>query len=288
MKKGIICMCLGMLFLALGDATAKWLGEEYPTLMIIFFRTLVGLPLIMMLAYRFGGLQSLRTKRLNIHLLRGIIYTLTMACFVVGISLLPLAEATAIAFVAPVLVAILSVPLLQEPISKPVTASSLVGFLGVLIVVRPSGESFQIGYIVMLGAALFFSLTMITARRWGATESLWSLVFYINLVPFLITGIVTPWLWVTPEGFYWAGFFASGVFGVCATTFITMAFRYAPAAAIAPFDYTSMIWAVIFGWLFWGELPDRWVLLGAFLIIGSGLFIAYYEGKISILRRPEP
>ncbi|GHE21355.1 DMT family transporter [Halomonas urumqiensis] len=284
--KGIGFMCLGVFCLAVGDAIAKWLGEVHSPLQIIFFRTLVSLPLIAVLAHFAGGLRKLRTRRPGVHLLRGLIYTGTMVCFVIGLTLLPLAEATAIAFVAPMFVTLLSVPLLGERIEWPVLAASLVGFLGVLVVVRPGGEAFHPGSLVLVGAALFYALMMITARRYGGRESLWAMVFYMTLVPLVITAASLPWVWQAPTAWHWPGFIASGIFGVGATAFITLAFRHAPAAIAAPFDYTAMLWAVLLGWWFWGEMPDIWVFVGSALIIGSGLAIAYREGRTPLKRRP--
>ena len=284
--KGILCMCLGVLFLALGDAVSKWLGAVHSPLQIIFFRTLVSLPLIALLAYFSGGLRKLRTKRPGVHLLRGLIYTATMVCFVWGLTLLPLAEATAIAFVAPLFVTLLSVPLLGERIDPPVLVASLVGFAGVLIVVRPGGDAFQLGAMILLAAAVFYALMMVTARRYGANEHLWAMVFYMTMVPLVITAISLPWVWQTPQPWHWLGFFVSGVLGVGATAFITLAFRYAPAAIAAPFDYTAMLWAVLLGWWFWGELPDLWVWVGSVLIMISGLAIAYHDRRTTLKRRP--
>ena len=284
--KGILFMCAGVLCLAIGDALSKWLGEAYSPLQVIFFRTLVSVPLIALLAYYGGGLRKLRTRRPFMHLVRGLIYTGTMFCFVFGLTLLPLAEATAIAFVAPLFVTLLSVPLLGERIEMPVMIASLFGFFGVLIVVRPGGEAFQLGSLVLIGAATFYSLMLITARRYGSTEHLWAMVFYMTLVPLVLTALVLPWFWQTPEPRHWPGFLASGVFGVGAMAFITMAFRFAPAAIAAPFDYTAMLWAVLLGWWFWGEIPDVWVFIGSALIIGSGLAIGYHERRTTLKRRP--
>ncbi|MCL7929955.1 DMT family transporter [Halomonas llamarensis] len=284
--KGIGCMCLGVLFLALGDAVSKWLGEVHSPLQIIFFRALVSLPLIALLAYFAGGMRKLRTKRPKVHLLRGIIYTGTMGFFVLGLTMLPLAEATAIAFVAPLFVTLLSVPLLGERIEPPVLVASLVGFLGVLIVVRPGGDAFGMGALVLVAAALCYALMMITARRYGGREHLWAMVFYMTVVPLVLTAAALPWVWQTPLPWHWLGFLGSGVFGVGATAFITLAFRFAPAAIAAPFDYSAMLWAVLLGWWFWGELPDVWVWVGSVLIIGSGLAIAYMERRTSLKRRP--
>ncbi len=284
--KGILCMCTGVLCLAIGDAIAKWLGEVHSPLQIIFFRTLVSLPLIAVLAHFGGGLAKLRTRRPGVHLVRGLIYTGTMFFFVLGLTLLPLAEATAIAFVAPLFVTLLSVPLLGERIDPPVLAASLLGFVGVLVVVRPGGDAFQPGALALLAAAVFYALMMITARRYGAREHLWAMVFYMTLVPLLLTAVALPWVWQTPHPWHWLGFLGAGIIGVGATAFITLAFRFAPAAIAAPFDYTAMLWAVILGWWFWGEMPDLWVFVGSTLIIGSGLAIAYHDRRTTLKRRP--
>lgn len=285
--KGIMFMCIGVLFLALGDAVSKWLGEVHSPLQIVFFRTLVSLPLIALLAhFGAGGLRKLQTRRPKVHLMRGVIYTGTMGFFVWGLTMLPLAEATAIVFVAPMFVTLLSVPLLGERIDPPVLIASLVGFVGVVIVVRPGGEAFQLGSLVMIAAAVCYALMMITARRYGGREHLWAMVFYMTLIPMLLTALTLPWVWQTPHPQHWPGFLLSGVLGVGATAFITMAFRHAPAAIAAPFDYTAMLWAVLLGWWFWGELPDIWVLVGSVLIISSGLAIAYHDRRTSLKRRP--
>jgi len=284
--KGILYMCLGVACLAFGDAVSKWLGEVHSPVQIIFFRTLVSLPLVLLLAHLGGGLRVLKTRRPGVHLLRGLIYTGTMGCFVLGLTLMPLAEGTAIAFAAPLFVSLLSVPLLGERVGKPVLAASVVGFIGVIVVVRPSVDGVSLGALSMIGAAVFYALMMITARRYGGHEHLWAMVFYMTLVPFLITAAVLPWVWHTPLPWHWPAFLLAGVLGVGATAFITLAFRHAPAAIAAPFDYTAMVWAVLLGWWIWGEVPDLGVLIGGALIIGSGLAIAYQEGRTSLKRRP--
>lgn len=284
--KGIGFMCLGVLCMAIGDAISKWLGEVHSPLQIIFFRTLVSLPLILLLVHYGGGLRKLRTQRPGVHLVRGLIYTATIFCFVLGLTLLPLAEATAIAFVAPLFVTLLSLPLLGERIAPSVLAASLLGFVGVLVVVRPGGAAFQPGALVLIGAAVFYALMMITARRYAPREHLWAMVFYMNLVPLVITAIALPWVWTMPWPWHWPAFLAAGVFGAGSMAFITLAFRHAPAAIAAPFDYTAMLWAVLLGWWFWDEIPDIWVFVGSSLIIGSGLVIAYLDRRTTLKRRP--
>lgn len=283
---GILIMCAGVLCLALGDALSKWLGGSYAPIQIIFFRTLISLPLIALLARFSGGWRTLRTRRPVVHLLRGLIFTATMFCFITGLTLLPLAETTAIAFAAPLFVALLSGPLLNERVDRVPLIASLVGFVGVLIVVRPGAAGFQWGALIVIGAAVCYALMMVTARRYGSKESLWAMVFYATLVPMLVSAVLLPGVWRTPQPLHWLGFLASGMLGAAAMSCITLAFRYAPAALAAPFDYTAMIWAVVLGWWLWGEVPDRWVFIGAALIIASGVAIALHERRVAIKARP--
>ena len=283
--KGILFMCGGVLCLALGDAVTKWLGAVHSPLQIIFFRTLVSLPLIVLIARVSGGLRALGTRRPGVHLLRGLIFTATMITFMWGLVLLPLATATAIAFAAPLFVTLLSVPLLGERVERPTWLATLLGFVGVLVVVRPGAAGFQPAMLVVVAAALFYALTMITARRYGEGEHLWAMVFATTLVPCLASSVTLPWVWQTPAPIHWLGFLAAGVLGVGAMVGLTQAFRHAPAAIAAPFDYTALLWATLLGWGFWGEMPDPWVFAGGSLIIVSGLAIAYPERRVSLNRR---
>ena len=173
-----------------------------------------------------------------------------------------------------------------ERIDPPVLIASLVGFAGVLIVVRPGGDAFQLGTLTLLGAAFFYALMMITARRYGAREHLWAMVFYMTLVPFIITATELALGLANPRALALAWHFRLGFLGIGATAFITLAFRFAPAAIAAPFDYTAMLWAVLLGWWFWGELPDLWVWVGSVLIMGSGLAIAYHDRRTTLKPRP--
>ncbi|MDC8804551.1 DMT family transporter [Halomonas pacifica] len=284
--KGILWMCAGVFCLSVGDAIAKWLGEVHSPVQIIFFRTLVSLPLIALIARFYGGLRKLTTRRPGVHLVRGLFATGTMLCFVFGLTLLPLAETTAIAFAAPLFVTLLSVPLLGERVERLPLVAALVGFLGVLVVVRPGGAGFEVGGLVVVGAALCYAMLMITARRYGVREYLWAMVFYVTLVPLVVTGVLLPWVWQVPAPLHWLGFLGAGIFGIGAMACITLAFRHAPAALAAPFDYTGMLWAVLLGWWIWGEIPDAWVFAGSALIIGSGLAIAFHERRTSLKRRP--
>ncbi|QEA38159.1 DMT family transporter [Pistricoccus aurantiacus] len=283
---GIGYMCLGVLCLALGDALSKWLGQSYAIIQIIFFRTLVSVPLVALIAHFRGGLGTLKTRRPWLHVWRGLFATGSMLCFIFGLTLLPLAEATAIAFAAPLFVTLLSLPLLNERVAPLPLMAALVGFGGVLIVVRPGGESFQWGALSLLGAALCYALLMLSARRYGYREPLWAMVFYVVLVPLLVSATLLPGVWQTPQAIHWLAFAGAGILGVGSMLFITLACRIAPAALVAPFDYTAMVWAVLLGWWFWNEAPDLWVYVGSLVIIASGSLIALHERRVAIKARP--
>ncbi|QJQ93850.1 MULTISPECIES: DMT family transporter [Halomonadaceae] len=284
--QGIAWMCVAVFCLSVGDAISKWLGDVHSPIQIIFFRALISLPLIALIAHFSGGLRKLSTRRPGVHLIRGLLATGTMLCFVFGLTLLPLAQTTAIAFAAPLFVTLLSVPLLDERVERLPMLAALVGFIGVLMVVRPGTGGFQPGALVVVAAALFYALLLITARRYGVREYLWAMVFYVTLVPLLVTGMLLPMVWRTPDALHWLGFVGASIFGIGAMACITLAFRQAPAALVAPFDYTGMLWAVVLGWWFWGEVPDLWVYLGTAVIIASGLAITLHERRTSLKRRP--
>ncbi|WP_027349851.1 DMT family transporter [Halotalea alkalilenta] len=283
--KGILAMCGGVFCMAAGDAVTKGLGADHSAVQIVFFRSLVSLPLVVLIAHRFGGIHKLSTRRPGVHLLRGLFATGSVYCFVIGLGMLPLADLTAIGFVAPLLVTLLSWPLLGERVATIPLVAVLLGFIGVLVVARPSG-GLEPGVLVVLCAAACYAMTMITTRRYGLREYLWAMVFYALLMPFLVSLVLLPFFWTTPSLYALPGFALSGVLGIGAMLLLTLAFRQAPAALAAPFDYTALIWAVLFGWLFWNEVPDLIALAGTVLIIGSGLLVAYHDRRTSLKRRP--
>ena len=272
---GIASMCAGVFCLTVNDALAKWLGQFYPTVEIVFFRMLVALPLIAAVGLSRGGPRVFRTTRLPAHLLRGLFAASATWCFFLSLRLLPLAEATAIAFTAPIIVTALSYPLLRERVGGLKWLATGAGFVGVLVIVRPGTAAFGLAALVPLGTALFYALLMLSARMLGNRENIWATMFYMTLVPLAVTAAVVPWSWQTPALAHLPALAGVGLFGGAALTLITQGFRIGPAALVAPFDYTGLVWATAFGWLIWGEIPSGWSLLGAAIIAGSGIYLAY-------------
>ncbi len=275
---GIASLCAGVFCLACGDALAKALGAHYSTVEIVFYRMLVSLPLIAVIGITADGLRVLHTRHPWAHLLRGCLATGAAYLFIASLVLLPLAEATAIAFASPLFVTVLSVPLLGERVGWQRWGAVVVGFLGVLAIVRPGTGGLQLATTLPLGSALLYALLMLSARRMRS-ENIWTTMGYMTLVPLLVSAILIPWFWRAPVLAHLPAFFALGVVATMAWTFITLGFRLGSAAVVAPFDYTGLVWATLLGWLFWSEIPGPWAFIGALAIMASGIFLAYQETR---------
>ncbi len=276
---GIAMMLAGIAGFAVMDATIKWLTADYPVPQVVALRSWFGLPILILLAMREGGLPALRTRRPLVHIGRyGLVMLLSLSFFW-ALSSMKLVDAIAITFAAPIIITALSVPLLREPVGLRRWIAIGVGFCGVLIMLRPGVGVFQWAALVVIGSAVVYALLMITTRAYKATESTASLMLYPQ-IGISLTGIVmVQFFWVTPTPVDLALFAFAGFFGSIGVMCLTHAFRLAPAAAIAPFEYTALLWATLLGYLVWGELPDSITLLGASIVIASGLYIIYRETR---------
>ncbi len=277
---GILSMIAAVSMIAVVDALGKWLGAGYAVSEIVFFRTLFAVPLIVgCAAATKGGIAKLKMANPWAHLLRGLAGTGAVFSFVQSLTALPLAEATALAFAAPLFVTALSVPLLKEAVGPRRWTAAIVGFVGVLVIVRPGMDAFQPAMILVLITALCYAVVMLTARAMAPRENLWSMVFSVNVVPLVIGAVMLPFQWTRPTVVDMGLFAAAGVLGVSFHALMAKAFKLAPAAVIAPFDYATLLWATLIGWLVWDEMPGPVTWTGAALIVASGLYIAYRETR---------
>ncbi|RDD63412.1 DMT family transporter [Ferruginivarius sediminum] len=277
---GIAAMIAGIFCMASMDAMAKWLGEGYPVAQVVFFRGLFGLLPVLLLAQWSGGLRLLLPGRPWVHVMRGGLAAAAIFSFFTALQYMPLAEAWAIGFCAPLVVTALSRPLLGEPVGWRRWLAVGVGFLGVLIVVRPGLAAFQPASLLVLVTAVCYGLIMITARKYAATESTPALVFYTTLTPMLLGAAMLPVEWTTPAGLDWVRFVVLGLLGGSAMLLLTQAFRLAPAAVVVPFDYTALIWSTGWGWLIWNDWPDTYDWLGAAVVVGAGLYVMHREARL--------
>jgi drug/metabolite transporter (DMT)-like permease len=274
---GIACILCGMLCLTISVAMAKWLGGTYPPTQILFLRASIALPCVAALVIAVGGRRALRTRHPGIHLIRGAINVVSAAGFYASLRYLPFAEATAISFAAPLFVTLLSVFLLKEHVAAARWGAIAFGFLGVLLIVRPGTSDFHPAALLPLLTALLYAAMMLTARAIGSSESVLTTGFYIVLAQIVCSAVTLPWFWHTPDTAHWPFFAGVALFSTLGLTLITQAFRIAPASAVAPFDYTGLVWATILGWAFWREVPDALTFAGAAIIVSGGLMLILRE-----------
>ena len=263
---------------ALGlDLCAKWLLTDYPLPQFIFLRSVFGILFFLLSVRMLGGLGSLKTSRWGWHLLRTLFACGAMFGFFYGLSQMPLVNALTIAFTAPLFVTGLSVPFLGEHVGWRRWLAVITGFLGVLIVLRPGPGMFTLAAVGVIFAAFCYAGLALTARKLADTESTYALAVYVVFGPLVVAGAMVPGNWVAPDAEGWFFMALAGLCSALARVGIIGGYRRAPPALLAPFEYTALIGAAIAGYLIWGEVPDRWVVAGGLIIIGSGLFIVHRE-----------
>jgi drug/metabolite transporter (DMT)-like permease len=280
-SRGILMICAGVAFLVLNDAVAKMLTERYDPMQIIFLRNLIAVPMIASTVLVLRGPQALRTRYLRLHALRGLLMLSGAYLYFTSLMFLPLAEATALVFAAPIFITALSVPLLGEVVGWRRWSAVILGFIGVLIVVQPGGPAFQPASLLPVGVAFLYALFMLSARWIGKSESIWTMMLFVVLFPMIYAAPLAVWLWTPVQADDLWFFLTIAICGSLGITLIGQAFRLAPAAVVAPFDYTSLVWATALGWLIWGDVPTLWTIIGALVIVASGIIIVLREAAQS-------
>lgn len=283
---GAIYMLGAILAFSVMDATIKWLAVTYPVMHLVFFRNFFAfIPIGLMLAARKDRLAALRTRNWRGHALRTFLGLSAMIMFFFSFKLLPLAEVVAISFSAPLFITALSVPLLGEKVGPRRWAAVVVGFIGVLVIVRPGTDLFQPVALLPLAASVFLALSMIQVRRLTRTETNIALMTYVTAAGALLTVGFLPFGWISPSAWDWLLIVGIGIVGGGAQYLLTQAFRHAPAALIAPLEYSGILWAGGFGYVLFQEIPDAWVFVGSAIVIASGLYILHRETRLSRLRQ---
>ncbi|WP_449227538.1 DMT family transporter [Azospirillum argentinense] len=279
---GIVMMLGSVLLFSVMNVLVKLLSETYPVIEVTFFRNAMALiPVAVVISLQGGWVNNLRTERPMGHVWRSVVGLTAMSLTFWSFNLLPLGDAVALNFSAPLFLTALSVPLLGERVGIYRWSAVLVGFVGVLIMVQPSGEMLtHLGALVALGAAFCQSFAMVAIRQLSKTERANTIVFYFTAITTLILALVMPFVWVTPRSLTdFALLSATGVLGGGAQLFLTRAYSLAPAAVVAPFNYAALLWAVLFGWLLWNEMPTLHMMAGAAVVAVSGLYILHRETR---------
>jgi drug/metabolite transporter (DMT)-like permease len=275
--KGIALILASTIFLGTSDVTAKYLSATLPSIEITWIRFLT-FALIMVPAMVPGSpLFALQTNRRSLHLLRGLGILGSSLFFISGLRFLPIAEASATGFVAPLIVTALSIVFLGERVGLRRWIATGVGLIGVIIILRPGTGAFHLAAFFPLVSALCWACTLIITRMMSGTERAVTVMAYSSIVGLVMLSALVPSVWVAPT---WHDI-AFGIFIGVASTFgqwiVVLAFRYADASVLAPFSYTQLLWVSILGFLIFGEVPDVWTVTGAAFIVASGLYTAHRE-----------
>lgn len=262
---------------ASADATIKWLSDEFAALHSLFIGTLFAfIPVCIFLKVTEGRI-FVRPRLPLLTTLRALTITTSAACIVSAVTILPLAEAYSLLFTGPLIVTALAGPVLGERIGWHRWTAVLVGFIGVLIILRPGLTEIGVGHVLAISAAITFAASSLILRHIGNVESTPALLIILLIVTELFT---LPFALFDWQPLHWRAVLLmslSGTLAGCANIFMVLAFRLAPAGVVAPFIYSQMIWGLIFGALLFGDWPNPIMLLGAAVVIGSGLFLLFHE-----------
>ena len=276
---GIAYRVAAMACMAVMAALVKWTGGRgIPVFEIIFFRNAFAFVPLGLYIWRTTGFSVLKTQRPWGHLTRSTIGLSAMVCGFSALQHLPLTEATAFNFASPLFMTALSALLLGEVVGRHRWGAVLVGFIGVLIMVRPEpGHLNVVGVSLALGGAVSAAGAMVAIRQIAATEKGATIVFYFTLAGTVLGAVGSLFHWVTPDPLTLAMLILGGLLGGVGQLLLTEALRVAPVGVVAPFDYTQLIWATAIGFLVWGEVPHPATIVGALVVAASGVYILHRE-----------
>ncbi len=281
-SSAIAWLMLGVLGGLMLDLFAKELLRTYSLQQFIFLRSFITMLLLLAVAPKFGGLASLSTSRPAWHFFRTVLSVGAMFGFFYGLSKMPLVNAFTLGYTAPLMMTALSAIFLREPVGSRRWAAVLFGFIGVLVMLRPGSGELSLAAFAVLLAAFCYACQAITARKLSATESTLALSFYVVIGPMLVSLVLLDGdAWLSPDFTGWALLVGAGVSSVLAWIGFVNGYRNASPALLAPFEYTALIGGAIAGYLFWDEVPDARVVIGALIIVASGLFVVYRNQELA-------
>lgn len=272
-------MLLATLCFTGADSLGKLVAEHYSVPQATLLRCILGMLFIGVYAVGRRQFYHFRTRRPGWHVLRGSVHVTLVLCLFYGLKHIPLAEVISIVFANPFIVAVLSPLMLNERVSRQSWMAIGIGFLGVIVIARPTPEHFHLAHLASLVAAMGMALLIITARRLADTESVISLNFFLYPIPILITAFWAAPDWMSPSFSDWLVFIAMALTSTLAVIFVTQAMYYARPAVVAPIDYLRLIWTPAIGYLFWGEVPGILNWFGIVAIVISGVYIVR-QGRI--------
>jgi drug/metabolite transporter (DMT)-like permease len=280
---GLICLS-GLLFVVM-NAMVKGLTYEHNTVMIIWARYFFHVLTVVVI---FPGklVDVLRVRRVGMQLGRSLLLLLSTVCNFTALIFMPLGEVAAIIFMAPIIVAVLAVLVLRERVSLERWLTIAAGFAGAMLIVRPGAGSLNIGAVLALGCALSYALYQITTRLVRESEPIVSLL-YGGLVGMIVFSALVPFWWEPPTMRVWLIFILVGALGAAGHLLVIMALQRAEASRVSPFTYVQLLWAMIASYLAFGDVPSMWTIVGAVVIVASGLHVYRLDLREHRMRRAE-
>ena len=287
---GIVCLVLGVLIFSLQDPLIKAVSGAYPVTQVMAIRAVVALPILLMIVHYEGGLRTLLSAQFWMLTIRASILFASYTVYYLAIAALALADAVALYYMAPLIIMVLAGPYLGERVTWQTLAISLVGMMGVLVMLRPGSGLFDWAALLSLGSAFLYAFSQLMARKMGGAATASVMTFYQNgayLIGavaaaglFWLLGIqhathpslqflVRPWVWPTTLDL--AMMATCGLIASIGMILLSQAYRLAPANRVATFEYTGMIWSPLWGFLFFAEVPQATTAIGAALIVGAGV-----------------
>ena len=266
-RRGILLMLVGLALLSVLYGVVKSLMGTVPVNQVVFFRNAFALVTLLLMARSFGGLQGLQVKRPSALAMQGLLFTGVLVFGYVAYGLMPLADATAISFLQPLLVVMLSWRLLGERVSKTGWMAVALGLFGVLLMIRPTGNSSAFGVTMALIGAVFSAAYLLHQRDLSRQESTMAITFWTLAGCALLTLPTLPFFWVQPTAEQWVWLIGNGLASGFCQYITTRALFHAPAATVAPLKYTMIVWAVIIGFVWFGEIPSLGMLAGSAIVI---------------------
>lgn len=274
-SKGIILVMTSVVFFSVGDLLAKQLTRHYPIALIVWARFTFHLLFVLIALFPRYRLSLFRTRHPRIQFMRGLLLLFGSIFFVSALKYMPLAETTAIAYLAPILATLMSVLFLGEKVDRGRWIAIFCSFAGVLTIIRPGGNLFTWAVLLPIANALAFASYQILTRRLAGLESPYTSIFYAGLVGSLLSLFSLPDAWMLPqEPWHALLFLAIGVLGSSGHLILIKAYEYAPVSRLTPFSYSQLIWVAAIGYFVFGDFPDAWSLTGIAILLCSGIYIA--------------
>lgn len=276
---GILFMVAGLAMFGLGEGAVKDLAQRYDTIQVVWARYMFHGLLFLAIFARTGIVNQIRTPRPFLQLGRSVLLLTATVLFFTALRFLPLADAVAINFVAPLLVTAFSIPILGERVGIRRWIAIGIGFLGVLVIIRPGTGTVHWAAILPLGTALCYSLYQIMTRIAARTDNSRTSLFWTSAVGILVMSSLAPFVWIAPSAFDWGLMVSTGLLFGFGHYLLIRGLEIAPVSVLSPFIYTQIIWATLMGYFVFGDFPDEFTVAGATLVIACGLYVWWRETR---------